>query len=246
MPSSPKGKQTSLERILQSQGFGTRKACRTLIRRGEVSVDGAPVTDPSAMYAPEGLSLLVGDLAWLTCERVVLALHKPPGTECSRSPSHHDSVLSLLPTFLIDRGVQPVGRLDQDTTGLLLLTDDGGLVHAWASPKRKVPKTYLAALEHDADEALVQALLQGVLLHQEPAPLAASSAVLHDPRTLTLTITQGRYHQVKRMIAAAGNRCAGLHRTAVGGLRLASLDLDQGDHCVLSDKQIAQICPAGG
>lgn len=238
MPSST-SKQTSLERILQSQGFGTRKACRRLIHRGDVHVDGALVTDPSASFALEGLPLRVADVDWAACERAVIALHKPAGTECSRNPSHHDSVLGFLPTHLVDRGVQPVGRLDQDTTGLLLLTDDGALVHALTSPKRKVPKTYVVTLEHDADDALVSALLGGVQLRQEPAPIAAEAAVLHDPRTLEMTITQGRYHQVKRMIAAAHNRCASLRRTAVGGLRLADLDLAEGEYLLLTPDQIA-------
>jgi 16S rRNA pseudouridine516 synthase len=241
MPSSTSGKQTSLERIVQSQGFGSRKTCRTLIRRGEVGVDGAAVTDPKASYTLDGLVITVGDVAWTCRERVVIALHKPIGVECSRSPSHHDSVFSLLPPFLVDRGVQPVGRLDQDTTGLLLLTDDGHLVHSWTSPKRKLPKTYLATLEHDADDTLVQALLDGVHLHQEPAPLAATSARLLTPRTLELTVTQGRYHQIKRMIAAGHNRCAALQRTVVGGLSLSELGLRDGELTVLSDQQIDRV-----
>ncbi len=124
----------TLERLLHSQGFGSRKACRALVRQGRVTVDGQVCVDPFAEFEPTGLPFSVDGELWVYREKVYLALNKPAGYECSRSPLHHPSVLSLLPEPLTRRGVQPVGRLDQDSTGLLLLTDDGQFIHALTSP----------------------------------------------------------------------------------------------------------------
>ena len=103
----------SLDRILNSQGFGTRRECRALVRRGLVTADGRPARDDAAEYEMEDLEIAVeGVMTWRCRERLNLALHKPQGYECSRSPSHHPSILSLLPAPFVTRGVQPIGRLD--------------------------------------------------------------------------------------------------------------------------------------
>jgi 16S rRNA pseudouridine516 synthase len=116
--------------------------------------------------------------------------------------------------------VQPVGRLDEDTTGLLVFTDDGQLNHALSSAKRKVPKVYLATTRHPLDAAQVERLLAGVVLNDAPEPVAAAGAEICGDHTLRLTVSEGKYHQVKRMVAAAGNRVEALHRESVGGLVL--------------------------
>jgi 16S rRNA pseudouridine516 synthase len=129
-------------------------------------------------------------------------------------------VLALLPPPLRARDVQPVGRLDVDTTGLLLLTDDGQCIHVLTSPKHAVPKVYRATLAEPAGPELCDRLLSGVLLKDENETLAAQSCCLLNPTLLELTITQGKYHQVRRMVAAAGNHVADLSRVAVGDLLL--------------------------
>ena len=209
-----------LERILQRHGFGTRKACRSLIRNESVAIDGAVCADPFAEIATAGLVFSVDGVAWPYAEFASLMLHKPAGYECSRKPQHHPGVLELLPQPLRERGVQPVGRLDEDTTGLLLLTDDGQLNHQLSSGKRKVPKVYLATTKHPLDAEQISRLLSGVVLNDESAPVAAAAAEIAGERLLRLTMTEGKYHQVKRMVAAAGNRVEALHREAVGGLSL--------------------------
>jgi 16S rRNA pseudouridine516 synthase len=208
-----------LESILFTQGFGSRRQCRALIAAERVSVGGAACTDPDAGFPSEGLVFEVEGEPWLYRERAYLMLNKPAGYECSREPQHHLSVFSLLPAQLAVRGVQCVGRLDEDTTGLLLLSDDGSFVHAYTSPKRKVPKTYLATTRHPLDDAQLTALREGVLLHGESKPVAAAALERGD-RQLELTVNEGKYHQVKRMIAAAGNRCEALHRQRIGELAL--------------------------
>jgi 16S rRNA pseudouridine516 synthase len=113
-----------------------------------------------------------------------------------------------------------VGRLDEDTTGLLLLTDDGQFLHRYTSPKKNIAKVYRATVRHPLTEEQLEALRKGVMLHDDPEPVAAQSAVARDPHTLELTLTGGKYHQVKRMVAAAGNRVEALHRERMGAFAL--------------------------
>jgi 16S rRNA pseudouridine516 synthase len=236
-------KQT-LDRILQSQGFGTRKYCRSLIEDGDVIANGELQDNYKAQIETDGLVLEVFDERWVYRERVYLALYKPANYECSRKPSHHPGVLELLPEQFSWRDVQPVGRLDHDTTGLLLMSDDGPFIHAQSSPKRHVPKVYQATTQEPVTDALVQQLLGGVQLHDEPAPLAALVCEKKGEHQLEIVLEQGKYHQVKRMLAAAGNHCAALHRSAIGRLQLAELGLHEGEWCYLNEEQLAMLAPA--
>jgi 16S rRNA pseudouridine516 synthase len=209
-----------LERILHKHGFGTRNACRALIRQGRVALAGETCVDPFVEVGTDGLVFAVDGIDWPYMECATLMLNKPAGYECSRKPQHHPSVLELLPLALRERGVQPIGRLDADTTGLLLISDDGQLNHILSSARRKVPKIYLATTRHPLDAGQIARLLAGVVLNDEPQPIAAAAAEIAGENQLRLTITEGKYHQVKRMVAAAGNRVEALHREAVGGLTL--------------------------
>lgn len=206
-----------LARILQTQGFGTRRTCIERIIAGEVSVNGEPCTQPDAFFDTADLQFSLDGQVWQYREKVYLALHKPPGYECSHQPLHHPSVFGLLPEALRQRGVQCVGRLDQDTTGLLLFSDDGGFIHRATSPNKHIGKVYLVNCKHPIDERQIAALTQGVQLRDEATPSAALACVKIAPQRLQLTIAEGKYHQVKRMVAAAGNRVESLHRVAVGG-----------------------------
>src|SRR5476649_3070097 len=153
----------SLDRILQSQGFGTRKYCRSLIDDGEVSIAGVVQDNYRTTIETDGLVLTIfGDEEWQYREHLYLALNKPANFECSRKPSHHPGVLSLLPEQFAWRETQPVGRLDHDTTGLLLLSDDGSFIHAHTSPKRQVPKIYIARTQAPVTPELIANLLGGV------------------------------------------------------------------------------------
>ena len=228
----------SLDRILQSQGFGTRKYCRALIEEGDVAVDGAVHTNYKTVFDTAALTLTVFDEEWLVREHVYIALYKPANFECSRKPSHHPGVLTLLPEQFTWRDVQPVGRLDHDTTGLLLMSDDGPFIHAQSSPKRHVPKVYQATTAEPVTDALIAELLAGVKLHDEPAPLKAVSCVKRGEFLLEIVLEQGKYHQVKRMLAAAGNHCVALHRSAIGALGLDALTIGEGEWCFLGQAQL--------
>lgn len=230
----------TLDRVLQSQGFGTRKGCQRLIRDGAVSLAGTTVSGFDEMLETVGLTFAVDGETWTFRDRVHIVLNKPPGYECSRRPSHHPGVLTLLPEPLRERGVQPVGRLDHDTTGLLLLSDDGAFIHAQSHPRRHVPKVYLATTFEAVTPELLERLGSGIVLHDEPAPLAAAVRQVDEHR-LEMALEQGKYHQVKRMLAAAGNHCTALCRIAIGSLRLEDLAMAPGEWRYLGTEQLALL-----
>jgi 16S rRNA pseudouridine516 synthase len=124
------------------------------------------------------------------------------------------------------------------------MSDDGPFIHAQSSPKRHVPKVYQATTAEPVTQALVDQLLAGVQLHDEPAPLAAVSCIQRGEHVLEIVLEQGKYHQVKRMLAAAGNHCSALHRSQIGGLALASLGLKEGEWCYLEQAQLDLLVPA--
>jgi len=149
--------------------------------------------------------------------------------------------MTLLPDEFREREVQAIGRLDHDTTGLLLLTDDGAFNHRMSSPKHHVPKRYLATTAEPVSATLIDALRTGVQLHDEPEPLFAIECIHVAEHQLEIVLAQGKYHQVKRMLAAAGNHCAALQRISIGQLSLASLELAEGEWCYLEENQLTLL-----
>ena len=220
-----------LSELLFSQGFGTRRVCAGLIEKGHVALADGLCTDPSAEVdlSAQPLAFSVQGQAWVYQPRAYVMLHKPAGYECSHRPGAWPSVYTLLPAPLRGRpagaacGVQAVGRLDQDTTGLLLLSDDGAFIHRMNSPRRHVPKVYEVTCKHPVTSAMCEKLRKGVVLDDDPAPVHADAAEpVGEGETchLRLTLLQGKYHQVKRMVAAVSNRVEGLHRSQIGRLTL--------------------------
>lgn len=257
-----------LQDILYSQGFGTRRVCAGLIQQGHVGVyqrnepfalvECAQSATEFVAFDPGqgGLKFQVQGVDWQYCEHAYLMLNKPAGTECSQKPSTWPSIYTLLPAPLRQRpqksavqGVQAVGRLDQDTTGLLLLSDDGQFIHRMNSPKKHVPKVYEITARHPVDNKQVERLLDGVVLDDDPKPVRAAGAEVVDPGGgrlhLRLTLTEGKYHQVKRMLAAVGNRVEGLHRSRIGGLALPP-DLRPGQWRWLSGADLELLKAQGG
>jgi 16S rRNA pseudouridine516 synthase len=229
-----------LYRALQSQGFGSRKGCAARVRAGAVAVNGVVRDDPEAEVDPAGLELTLDGVTWLYREKAYVLMHKPAGHECSHHPSHHPSVFALLPPPLVARGLQCVGRLDQDTTGLLLFSDDGQFIHRMISPKKGVAKVYRAVCAEPVSDAMLAALRSGVQLNDEPAPIAALACEKLDEHTLRLALAEGKYHQVKRMIGATGNRVDSLHREAIGDYVLPA-DLPPGAWRWLETDDLKQL-----
>lgn len=222
-----------LAQVLYSQGFGARRECEGLILAGHVVLAGAVCTDPWHEVDPDGLVFDVRGEPWAYHAKALVLLHKPAGFECSQKPKHHPSVLSLLPPPLRVRGVQPVGRLDADTTGLLLLTDDGALIHRLTSPKKHVPKVYEIVTGDPVSDTQIEQLRAGVVLNDDPQPVRAAACERSGTHALRMTLLEGKYHQVKRMVAATGNVVTALHRSRYGVLALPET-LAPGQWCWLA------------
>lgn len=234
-----------LEQILFSQGFGARKYCRLLVARGAVEIGGSVCTNATdewdvARKSPEDKAFefsVEGEL-WQFHAKAYLMLHKPVDFECSQKPKSHPSVYSLLPAPLRNRDVQTVGRLDQDTTGMLLFSDDGQFIHRMTSPRHEVPKVYEVVTSEAVTEEQVARLLAGVVLDDSPDPVRALAGEVAAPKQLRLTLTSGKYHQVKRMLAAVGNHVERLHRSRIGQLTMPA-ELGRGQWRWLTPVELA-------
>jgi len=238
-----------LSDLLFSQGFGTRRISSGLVQQGLVKIDtgtGLQLMDEDQDITPtDGMVYEVQGVAWQYFAKAFVLLHKPAGTECSHKPSVWPSVYSLLPLPLRHRpaktglqGVQAVGRLDQDTTGMLLLSDDGQFIHRMSSPKHHVPKVYELTTADPLDDKVCQKLLAGVVLNDDPQPVKAAACEQVGTHQLHLTLTEGKYHQVKRMLGAVGHKVVGLHRSRIGGLVLPA-DLAPGQWRWLGSADLA-------
>ena len=225
-----------LEKMLQSQGFGSRKNCQNLIKNGAVQIQGEIVSDPKLKLKLDQLEFNVSGQTYQYREKVYIALNKPAGYECSHQATHHFSVFELFDQVLLERGLQCVGRLDQDTTGLLLLTDDGQFLQALTHPKKHIAKVYrMQTADEVTDEQLLN-LEQGVQLRNENGVFAATDVEQIAEHEMQMAIHQGVYHQVKRMLAAVGNKVEKLHRQQIGLLKLQ--DLSEGEWIYLTESQI--------
>lgn len=209
---------TRLDKLLTQSGLYSRSEARELIRSGRVSVDGETLRRPE-VKAAEGAAVFV-DGEEVNCSLCrYFMLNKPAGVLSATDDRSQPTVLDLLPREIRALGLFPVGRLDKDTTGLLLLTNDGGFAHRVISPKHGVVKTYLAVTASPVDAEDVRAFREGITLADGTHCLPAVLEPLDGCRCRVL-VSEGKYHQVKRMLAACGKPCTALERTAVGALEL--------------------------
>jgi len=216
----------NLIKYLQAQGIGSRRQCQWLVQNALIQINGGTQSNDKAEVQPETVQSLTVDgeeAVVIPLPDFYILLNKPAGYEVSHKPRDYPSVFTLLPDQVRAADIQAVGRLDADTTGVLLITNDGQFNHRVTSPKHKVPKIYRVTLKHPADNSLCETLKNGVLLHDDNETVRAAEAVLENPTTLLMTITEGKYHQVKRMIAAAGNRVEHLHRDEFNGRTVENL-----------------------
>ena len=238
-------KPTSLEKILFSQGFGTRRYCSDLVYAELVKVNGVIADDPEKRIATENLMLNVEGKDWEYHEKAYIAFNKPPNYECSHKTTHHPSVYSLLPAPFVERGLQCVGRLDYDTTGLLLISDDGQFIHKMTTPKKNIGKVYQITTPDSITQNQINHLLKGVVLDDDPKPCFATACRQLSENTLMMTIVEGRYHQVKRMMAAVGNHVAKLHRVEIGAYVMPA-DLAEGEWRWLYSNDLKQLSQSIG
>ena len=208
-----------LDKLLASTGRWSRREVKELVRQGRVRADGRVVLKPEEKLDPAA-SLTVDGAPVDFATFVYLMLHKPAGLLSAPGDRDQLTGLDLLPPELKRRRLFPVGRLDKDTTGLLLLTDDGDLAHRLLSPKKHVDKVYLAQVEGRTDRADAAALAAGLVLGDGLRCLPAGLEPLGDGSRCLVTLREGKYHQVKRMLAARGKPVVSLHRLSMGTLTL--------------------------
>jgi len=234
-----------LDRLLANMGYGTRKEVQQLVRAGFVTLDGAPVDNAEMRLAvsPElSERLQVRGAALDPPPGMALMLHKPLGVTCSHKEAG-PLVYDLLPGRwrARDPAISTVGRLDKETSGLLLMTDDGALLHRIISPKKHVSKRYLATLARPLEGHEAERFASGeLMLDGEDKPLLPAKLEPIAERQARLTITEGRYHQVRRMFAAVGNHVEALHRDRIGALELPA-DLQPGAFRLMGAEDIAAV-----
>jgi 16S rRNA pseudouridine516 synthase len=212
----------------------TRSNAQITIRLGQVTVDGKEVRDPSCKIGPQA------HVAWRECEVApqghrYYMLNKPQGVICATSDESHRTVLDLLD---IDnrKGLHAAGRLDIDTTGLVLISDDGDWTHRITAPRHKCPKRYRVTLAEPLDASAVTQFAAGIELRSEEKKTQPATLEMITPTEVRLTIGEGKYHQVKRMFAAVGNHVVALHREAIGALQLDE-SLAPGEYRPLSEAE---------
>ena len=217
-----------LDQLLANLGYCSRREARAWVANGRATIRGTPATDVGQKAA--AYDVLVDGQPLDHPEGLLLLVHKPIGLVCSHDAREGPAIYSLLPERWRRRNPQvtSVGRLDKDTSGLLLLTDQSPLVHRLTSPRHKVPKIYRATVDRDLSADLVPQFAGGtLLLAGETVPCAPAELRILGPREAELTITEGRYHQVRRMFSAFGSTVLTLHRTRFGQLELGDLPAGQ-------------------
>ncbi|MDO4427417.1 MAG: pseudouridine synthase [Moraxella sp.] len=232
-----------LDKFISKATELSRKDAKRILHAGEISVNGEVIKDGSfhineaedeVDWAGESLSVATGN-------RYIL-LHKPEGFECTLKPKEYPMVTELIAVPEV-ASLRMAGRLDVDTTGALLLSDDGAWLHRVTSPKRHQPKVYELTLADPMDEnaqaVAIKEVARGILLDGDQEKTRPATLSFSDPTHATLTLTEGKYHQVKRMMGYFGNKVIALHRASIGTITLDGLE--KGESRFLSEEEIAQF-----
>ena len=232
------GKQR-LDKIVASTGRWSRREVKELARRGQVTVGGAVVRSVEEKFDPETAEIAVGGapLGWR--RHTWIMMNKPAGVLSATEDGRGETVLDLLPRDLQRLGLFPVGRLDKDTEGLLLLTNDGALAHRLLAPKSHVDKVYYARLDRPLEEADREAFARGITLADGLECMSAGLELLGDGREVLVTLHEGKFHQIKRMIASRGAAVCYLKRISMGPLHLDET-LARGGYRHLSAEEVAK------
>ena len=229
----------TLERLLASMGYGSRKESRALVRMGLVELDGNVLEDPFMEFAERPESITVNGEEVSTVDKLYVMMHKPLDVECSHNARDHQSVFSLLPDRFTAMGIQTVGRLDADSEGLLLLSNQGDFIHKVESPKKGLLKRYRVTLAREFTEAQKQELLKGVMLKGERREVLAREIEVEGDSVI-VAIGEGLYHQVRRMFAAVGNHVETLERISIGPVQLDA-SLGRGGWRFLTDEEVSSL-----
>lgn len=231
-----------LDKILVSQGKGSRSEVQRLIRRGCLTADGAVLRDPAVKVDPERTALALNGSPLSYREHLYIMMNKPAGLLCVSRDPQQPTVLERLPSELRRPGLFPAGRLDKDTVGFTLITDDGDFAHRMLAPRRHVVKTYQAIIDAPLREGQAEAFTKGLRLEDGDVCLPATLQLLEpgEHPLVEIRISEGKYHQIKRMFAVLGHKVLWLKRTAIGGLALDET-LAEGEARTLSKEEAALI-----
>lgn len=214
--------QERIDKLIASQGALSRSDVRRLIKSGAVAVNGIPVRDAGQKADPTTDHITVSGQPFLISKHIYLMLDKPAGVVSASRDPKRETVVDLVPAEFRRAGLFPAGRLDQDTTGFVLITNDGNFAHRILSPKKHISKTYLARLARPVDDRSIEAFRSGLVLADGTCCMEAGLQILEDDETplAEVVLHEGRYHQIKRMFAALGNEVIALRRVKMGNLPL--------------------------
>ena len=230
-----------LDKIITDSGVCSRSQAKEWIRQGRVAVNGAVCTDPASKWDPAATGFSVNGEPIGESGHIYVMLHKPAGVLTAARDPRQPTVMDLMPPAWKKRGLFPVGRLDKDTTGLLLLTDDGEWGHRIISPKSRVSKLYEARVDGTAAPEDAEAFRRGIVLKDGLQCLPAELEIL-SPGLVRVTVFEGKYHQVKRMLASRGLPVTALKRLRVGGLGLDE-SLSPGEYRLLTKEETDAVAP---
>ncbi len=215
-----------LDKILSDAGVATRKELKNMIRAGRVVVNGVTIHAPEEKFDENSATIFVDGVLIGAPEKILVMLHKPAGYVTSTSDPRDKTVMELLPQEYVRYDLRPIGRLDKETEGLLLFTNDGDLAHRIISPKTELPKIYLAIHDGVATDEDVTAFAEGILLKDGTQCRPAMLQILGQGKAL-VHVTEGKYHQVRRMMASRGLPVTYLKRVVEGGISLGDLPLGE-------------------
>ena len=228
-----------LDRLIASQGKYTRNDVKKLIKNGLVVVDGKTIATPDTKVDPAVSEVVICGEPFTYKEHLYLMLNKPKGVVSATNDKVHKTVLDLVPKEYMRDGLFPAGRLDADTTGFVLITDDGDFAHKILAPKTHVEKTYEAKIAAPLSEEDIRVLETGAVLKDGFLCLPAKIKVLNEEK-IEIKICEGKYHQIRRMIASRNNKVLELNRTKIGGLPL-DIDLKPGFCREITQEELLQI-----
>lgn len=233
------GKTQRLDKVLSNSGYGTRREIKKLVKQGVVTVNSKTVKDPGLHIDPYNDTVEVGGESLNYRENIYVMMNKPDGVVSATYDRELKTVVDILPEEYHPFDLFPVGRLDRDTEGLLLLTNDGKLAHKLTSPKNHVPKKYYALIEGEVNSEDVYRFKQGVTLDDGYKTMPAELEILHSGENseVKLVIYEGKFHQVKRMFEAVGKKVKYLKRIEIAGLKLDD-NLNRGQCRELSEEEL--------
>lgn len=231
-----------LDKVLSNSGIGSRKDVKAIIKQGLVTINGSIVKDPAFQFNPLESEILIDGNQLNYKKYIYIMMNKPQGVISATYDGRHKTVINLLPGEFENIELFPAGRLDIDTEGFILLTNDGDFAHEILSPKKHVPKTYYAVIDGKIGENDVQKFKQGIALDDGYKCMPAELIIIKSAEVseIELVIHEGKFHQVKRMFEAIGKKVAYLKRVAIGGLKLDET-LELGECRELMDEELKII-----